>query len=383
MTRRHIGGEMELDLSAVGVHERLDRWKGALPGQTCLTSTGRSALAKILACILRADPSVRSFLLPAYLCQSVVRPFLAAGFAVHFYPLDGCLHIDPEALEQVASSVDARGILFINYFGRPIDADERQAIAELKRRVWVIEDCAMGGLLECGGDPIGATGHFAFTSLRKYLPVPDGAVIWNRSGLDLPDEQGEGDPPWVRLRVLGKLMRGEYLKLPTDDSSAELLETSYLHLFETSERMLDETGGARTPSSFSVPAGEYDLKALTCRRQQNYQHLDRLCRLRADDVGRRRPLYSALLPASSPLVFPFLCDNESERNALREHLRQRRVFCPIHWPLPDRVDSQSHPTAVLLSRSILGLPVDGRYGEADMQYCFEAVADFFRRGPLN
>jgi dTDP-4-amino-4,6-dideoxygalactose transaminase len=370
---------MELDLTEIDVSRvQHDWWEELLPDDTCVTSTGRSALAMILERLKRADPAIRSFLLPAYLCQSVVTPFVEAGISIRWYDVDRRLQPVPASLEGVAAAADVQGLLFINYFGLPISREAREAVERLKPRMWVIEDCAAGGLLEDGGETFGSSGHFSFTSLRKCLPMPDGAVIWNRSGLDLASGHADHDPEWVRLRLLGKLLRGEFLRLPPDHPSAPMLEAAYLDLFATSERTLDETGGTRGWSRMgqAIPSG--DFKALRCRRQENYRTAERLFDAGAGALHPLRPLFAALPSSASPLVFPFLCRDEIQRDALRACLGQQRIFCPVHWPLPRQIDLNAHPDAALVSRSILAVPVDARYGEDDMRRVLGAVTTFVR-----
>jgi dTDP-4-amino-4,6-dideoxygalactose transaminase len=370
-----IGGEMELDLDSVGSGaEAADRWRALLPGRTALASTGRAALASILAALRRADPALRSFLLPSYLCGSLLRPFRDAGIDVEFFPVGEQLDLAVDELPARVKRSGAGGILFIDYFGFPARPAEREALADLKQTIWVVEDCAAGGLLEGGGALIGATGHFAFTSLRKYLPVPDGAVIWNRSGCDMAEPPPVEAPAWVRLRVLGKLLRGE--RRGAGAELAPRLEETFLALFAASERLLDESGGALGASRFFAQTQPPDLPAIAGARLENYTRLHE--RLAQDQAAGLAPLIPPTRGPCAPLVLPLLCRDAGQRDALRRHLALGRIFCPVHWALPPEVDAAAFPGSASLSRRILGLPVDQRYGVSEMDRIHRSVVEFPR-----
>jgi dTDP-4-amino-4,6-dideoxygalactose transaminase len=380
---RAVGGEFELGLSPDGLHRPEDVrrfWTSRLPGSNTMASTGRAALTLILAAVKREDRQRHTFLLPAYLCGSILEPFRGAGVRARFYAVDQNLWVDVNALVRAAHQGDVSGVFFINYFGLPADPELREALSGLRKRRWIIEDCAAGGMLETGGDPIGATGHFAFTSLRKFLPVPDGAVIWNRSAARLGTPPIEDDPRWVRLRALGKLLRGEHAAMVPETPLAETTERSFLALFQDSERLLDLTGGETGPSRYSLQLGPVDYTRCAVRRRRNFRALLEAFTLRGRRTAPIRPLFATLPRASSPLIFPVICRDRTQRDALRRYLGQRRVFCPVHWPLPADVDRAAHADAHRLSARILGLPVDFRYGPADMAACVDHIRAFARKG---
>jgi len=75
----------------------------------------------------------------------------------------------------------------------------------------------------------------------------------------------------------------------------------------------------------------------------------------------------------SPMLMPLRVRN-GVRDRLRSALAARRVFCPVHWKLPVDVRGRQFDEAKLLSREILGLPIDQRYGDGDINELLRRVA---------
>ena len=79
-----------------------------------------------------------------------------------------------------------------------------------------------------------------------------------------------------------------------------------------------------------------------------------------------------LAPSEIPLGYPILSENRDE---LRRKLASRRIFCPVHWPLPAEVSSAQFPEAHSLSEKIMTLPLDQRYTIEDMARLAENVLE--------
>lgn len=372
-----IGGEIELDPSglAPAALPLLESWRRRLAGSTTLASTGRAALSLVLEAIRRADPAARTFLVPSYLCGSLLPPFIRAGFDVRFVPVDANLRLPADELGRLAAATGASGVLFIDYFGSPVSEAERQALADLKRKLWVIEDCVPGGLVEQGGRGVGGLGHFAFTSFRKYTPLPDGALVWNRSDLVIETPAISEISEWVRLRLLGKLLRGEVLRQGGDvGGRLDACEQAFLQLFAVSEELLESSGGERGPSRLSAALGNFDLDEAAARRRDNGR------RLHARFEERPPGWAGFLLPApderDSPSLMPLVCRDRSVRDGLRGHLARADIFSSIHWPLPPGVPEESCRASHELASTILCLPLDHRCGAAEMDRMHAQILAF-------
>src|ERR671922_295368 len=57
---------------------------------------------------------------------------------------------------------------------------------------------------------LGSEASYAFSSLRKTLPIPDGGILWSPRGLDLPP-QPRGSADGSELKLAAMLVKGRYL----------------------------------------------------------------------------------------------------------------------------------------------------------------------------
>ncbi|MBN1269157.1 MAG: DegT/DnrJ/EryC1/StrS aminotransferase family protein [Kiritimatiellae bacterium] len=353
-----VGGEMEIpldDLIAAAPAQNL-HWSppGAVP-----VATGRTALRLTLQAVPDADR--RTALLPSYLCPSILQAFREEKWSIAFYRIRDDLTLDVGHLVDMLRRMKADVVLFINYFGFSPSSAEREALFSVRGEAWLIEDCVQSGLGDGESMGIGSLGDFAFTSYRKYLPVPDGGLLTCPEGI-----KPEPLAPWplreVQDRVVGKLLRHEVRQR----GGSDVLEAAYLDLFARAERRIDS---ATPMSGMSVlsegVAARTDWATVRARRRANYSAL-----LQAFETDQRlaavgQPLIPALPDGITPLAFPIRVA-KGRRDIFRQRLIERGVFCPVHWRLPPDVDSTSFSGSVKLSAEILSLPVDQRYEPSDM-----------------
>ena len=354
-----LGGEIELNPDSLNIPEfNGSPWRF----EACQTVTSARTAIKVVARALKAY-SNRIWLLPAYLCSSMLQPFREEGISLDFYKVRGDLTIDLEDLEFQLDALKPTGVLFINYFGFPVRRAEAESLLRLKSRCWVIEDCAQGSLVEREDPVVGGIGHFVVTSFRKYLGVPDGGLLINGTDVPLhglPPAAG----PFVRYRLVGKLLRHECLqgKLVHPE-----LEAAYLALFSEGEKELDSSIPLEAMSPISERLlGMTDFAGVMESRRRNYRFLLKAFAETPQLQTVGTPVLGELPMGVSPLVFPIRVD-EQKRDLLRQRLISKQVFCPVHWDLPAEVNEDRFPEAHDLSRHMLGLPLDQRYSEDDMQ----------------
>ena len=103
--------------------------------------------------------------------------------------------------------------------------------------------------------------------------------------------------------------------------------------------------------------------AAVCRRA-NWQQIN-------DMLGDSTETINSSLPSDVvPLGYVIRLRNRDE---VRAKLADQRIFCPVHWQLPEAVDPQRFPDAAHLSETCLTLPIDQRYDPYDMTRLSDAV----------
>jgi hypothetical protein len=307
---------------------------------TYLVDSGRSALRLILG----SGFAAHRFLLPDYVCDVVPKVFDDLGVSYGIYRVNPDLSIDADSIAGRSYDV----LYVVNYFG--CRARYREYVGT---DTWVIEDCVFQPLVN---RPRGVGRWIGFNSLRKVTPLADGSLV--KSTVALDESLIRSAPgPFVDIKSRAKALKRACLR---DGSRCESI---YLDLFQRGEQALDRQTSVHAMSSGSLcnlfdilPEIDSEYRA----RRENFRILD--ARLHRYALGID-PQYPCLYVLSA-----------ADRDALRQHLFERRVFLPVHWP---NVRGSENP----LYRTVISIPVDSRYGADDMQRVAAAIDAFYERRP--
>ena len=362
-----LGSEFELDPAVLRPVQ--DSVYSYLSGfQTIYTTSGRAALR-----LLRSILPEGKLLMPSYLCESVTDEFPSSS--VTFYPVGEDLLADTDVVRSLLSTGKYRYFYLMHYFG---DLQSR-ALAELlleykqKQDLIIIEDTTHS--IFTAPQTIG---DYCICSLRKWFPVPDGGVLYTKTG----SLRGAAPVPYpcpIPPRLEPMLLKKAFLRDGID------CDPLYRRKFAKAEAALDASTAAEELSSLSGQILDcLSVDQMILRRRENYRFLKQW----AED--HPSPLLRPLLEGRNitPLSYPVLVtdlsaeapdsDPSSLRDRLRAFLSDRRIYCAVHWPIryhiPDeRLDTQ----AKSLSNRILSLPLDQRYGEDAIRYLTDTLAQFF------
>jgi dTDP-4-amino-4,6-dideoxygalactose transaminase len=345
-----LGGEFELRPTDLIFDPSLDT---PLQGFGAVHETwidfGRSALAVAARdALLRG--ARRKVWVPAYCCESVVTPFIGHGFDISFY------RVGPDLEHVEARPANGDVLLIIHYFGWRNRFALNQIETLRAGGVRIIEDCVQAGLTSA----IGTHGDYAVSSLRKLLPQPDGALLASR--LPVAADAAPSDEGFISAKVVGKLLRG-----------ARAADDTYLRVFEHAESLLDPL----VPRRMSWLSGQLlratDLGTVTTRRRSNWEFLRDGLSL-STKLSGLLPLFDTLDDGEVPLGFPVRVPR-GQRNALRRYLRDRRIYCAVHWTL-DHLPSGDFAEERKLSAALLTLPLDQRYQTHDLELLLDALQSF-------
>ena len=151
---------------------KFEQWQSACaPGAFRFFSLGRHALAEALrAAGINAGDKI---LLPDFICRDVLASLAAVGAQVVWYPVGE----DLRPASAVETWPEASAVVAVNYFGFPQPLEPFCAYAARTGAV-LIEDNAHGFLSRDGaGRWLGTRGNAGIFSLRKILPLADGAAL--------------------------------------------------------------------------------------------------------------------------------------------------------------------------------------------------------------
>ena len=246
-------------------------------------------------------------------------------------------------------------ILAVNYFGVR-DAEPWKHWREQTPCV-LLEDHSQDPFSEWA---LTSTADFAFASVRKTLPIADGAVLWSPSGLALPEQPIDGEWSGVALKIAAMISKAEYLR----GGGTDALKTQFRELqFKGEDLMRRARISAISPPSFAYVADGVP-QSWREQRARNARHL--LGNLMRSDHAEC--MFERWSDTRVPFALPILFPSQRERDACQSLLQKNRIYCPVHW-----ICKTTDADAVALSGRTLSLPVDQRYTEEDMDRISRAI----------
>jgi hypothetical protein len=326
---------------------------------------GLDALARLLDAGLTRSARC---LVPAYICPEVITRIEESGHQAVLYAVTPELEVDVEDLARKLRPGDV--FLYVRYFG----VRGAEAAVERARRegALVLEDTSQSPFLydkrpERRPDA-------AFTSLRKYFPVLDGAA------LDVLDEGLRGRVASAAGRAPARLLLARAAALYAQGWHARKPRRIYAalarELFGAAEyelrRARPRAGGEAGMSAWSRRIlRRMDLPAVAEQRRANYRAL-------VAELGGTagvRVLWPELPDGACPGLCPYGCPVLVPNNRLwQDALRQRGIQAAVLW---DREDHWAgFPASGWLARRLLVLPVAQSNTRADMGRVAAALKEY-------
>lgn len=315
---------------------------------------GRDALRSLLK-FGRDTLGWRTFWVPTYFCQTVVEALRVPGVSLRGYPLPA----DAREL-KFDGALPGDGVLVWHEFG-------------LRRTLWhpprpgvaIVEDHSHDPI---GPAALGSRADFAVASLRKTLPLPDGAVLWSPKGRVTP-RASLATKRRLRAsadRLAGMVLKALYLQGQNVEKSA------FRALFERGEREM--AGG---PPSGMSPWAAAMLQTLPMQRWRETRGKNFRCLARSLE-GCNGVTVEQPEDGCTPFVAILAFDTPRMREDVRSALIQRSVYPAVLWSLESPVIDIDQ-RALDRSRRLLALHCDYRYDEQDMLRVAEEVATACRR----
>jgi hypothetical protein len=330
--RWEVGGEFHLPVDSPGPYHR---W----PEGAIWFALGRHALQALLRRL-----SASTLWLPDYFCHEVGQRWAEVA-DVELYEDDPRW---PEPRWESLRPGRRDVVVAVNYFG--VRSGDAWRAWRGRADCVLVEDHAHDPASEWA---TASQADYAFTSLRKTLPVPDGAILWSPRGRDLPD-QPAGGADGSELKLAAMLLKGEYLA----NGDEELKERFRRLQLDGEERLAASAVAGASPATREALVSGVPLP-WRAKRAENAARL--IAGLHGWDAAE--PLFTDWPADAAPLGAVFVFESGGERDRVREVLREAGVYCPVHWA--DAAGSSSERVRELAER-ILTIPTDWRYSAADM-----------------
>jgi len=324
-----------------------------------LFNSGRSAIEYTFRHMKSKE--VGKVLLPSFTCTSIVDAVKRAGWQIDYYRITKELRIDIGSVKDLLGKGFVDAIYVIQYFGGYQEPDTYAFLKELQFDGVVLVEDISHALYTKHPQYIGF-GDFVLGSIRKWLPIPDGAFLATDCMLpSVPIESGCSD--YSFLYFVAQIMKSAYLQ------DKRLKKERFLDVGQaaTSSLFSDYTIREISPISRRYLTS-YNMHEVVERRIKNYDYL-------VDNTKHLlhiKPVF-ARLPGQVPIGFTIL---SNERDSLLEFLVRNDVYCNVHWRISDACIS-ADPVAAQISESILTIPCDQRYSEKEMDYVIQVLERFW------
>jgi len=343
-----LGSEFNLDMRNLTISpnsffEYMDDMK------YCLFDSGRSALKA-----LERTLDYGYILMPEYMCKSVLKCFPEDKTV--FYRLKDNLQIDTADLLKKINS-DTAAVYLMHYFGslQPEKVLSLLRAEKEKRGFIIIEDTSHSVFSKKQ-----TIGDYCVASLRKWFPITNGGVLYTSDTSYLYSYE-DIQKSTSNDKAYAMMLKTLYLNGRLDCNA------EYREIFIDCENRLDiQTEIKRISDYSSFLLSCFDLSDIIKKRQANLDFMknklnsigiEQLC-----DFGKN----------DCPLALPVLVP---DRDGLRKYLMENDIYCAVHWPF-NGVAHEERPLGLALSKDLISLPIDQRYGEEEMEYLFKVLSEF-------
>lgn len=321
--------------------------------------SGRGAMQALFA-FLNEEDHLTTLSVPSFFCGEVIEHFLGGPLAIATY--EASPWEDPCYPRRLSSE---NVIVTTDYFGLAPPPD----IAGALDSGATVEDHTHDPF---SGHAYHSQADYVVASLRKSLPLPDGAVVWSPRGREvpIPRPMNAAHERVVRQRLEAMARKRSYLLGDGGSRGA------YLDSLRAAEARAADGG----PCAWSA-LGETLFEALPTfglreRRRRNARLLTTMAKERGWQVLSARDANDHV-----PYVVPLSLPLHADHGRTLEALRAVSIFLPVLWPDAAEwpgVRASTLKRAKRDARRALFLPCDYRYSPEDLEYVVESVTNMVR-----
>lgn len=212
-----------------------------------------------------------------------------------------------------------------------------------------------------------STAHYAMASLRKTLPIPDGAIIWSPQTLELPKPYSS-ESFGAAQKLTAMLLKQAYL------NGAKISKDAY--------RLLQIQGEKQLGDEINAAASSFTINILQCLniselRKKREDNIRKFLQLILTEIHHGwKPLFTSWSSETVPFNSILVCKSYEIREALRKFLISQNIFPAVHWEQSSAGISSKDFSAIELSNRILTIPTDHRYSDKDIIQIVEKISEF-------
>jgi len=366
----YMGGSFEFtpEILALNIIGEANEQIGIAEEELCLTRSGRSGIALVLQS-WHKNLSEGWILMPDYQCWDVLTVF--DDIKKKYISVNDKLKLEMSELKEFLLDKNLRGVFLIDYFGL---SDLQPYIELIKSRrpdVLIIIDAVQAFLSLVLSVNRYSGADVIISSPRKFLPIPDGGLVISKNEHSFfikKNNKNHNLNKQISYYITAGVLRNTKIKNLFDEETSNVLESLYLDLFENHRKLFDNKVEPISPLSLEI-IKRSDLRAIAKKRLKSFKWVsDSLKHGNCSKIIS--PIYTEKLGPG--LVFPVRV-NLHQRDSLRNYLKSKGYFCPVHWPIQEKQLPLLGESSKRLSKEILGLPIDQRYDLTDLSKLLDEI----------
>jgi dTDP-4-amino-4,6-dideoxygalactose transaminase len=291
-----------------------------------------------------------------------------------FIAINEELKLEISDIKKFLEDKNLRGVVLIDYFGLSNLQPYIECIKSVRPDVLIIVDAVQAFLSIVLSDNHYPGADVVISSPRKFLPISDGGlVIFNNKKPIYSFSKNNNLNDQASYYVSAGILKDAILKNSFDDETFLNIESLYLNLFDRHRKLFNNEIEPISNLSLEL-IKRTNLKAIVNKRLINFKWMS--------DVFKQNKYENLLSPifndSTGPgIVFPLRVDSK-HRDPLRAYLKSRGIFCPVHWPILKSQLPLLGKSSMLLSKEILGLPIDQRYDENDLSRILNEIDNYIK-----
>lgn len=318
-------------------------------------STCRSAIGLALDAIGKKGVAF----VPAFTCHTVVLPFEERGFEICAYPVNEGLSVDWVGFERLVEQKKPSVVIFHSYFGFNTIVGGDALIKKLREDgVAIIEDLTQS--MFSTYQRINA--DYYLGSIRKWMPVPDGAFI--KGNVDVKELTEDNELSEAKLDAMNA--KGCYIVI------GEGGKAEFMSKFKVAEELLDSRTKLYAISiATKTTYGNCDLGKFADVRRNNYKILA-ACLSKHPQL---EVIFDILPDDVVPFMLPVLI--HEDRKDFQQYIAGHNVYPTVIWACPDELKDTVSDAAMNVYNNIICFHCDQRYDEGDMIKVADIVDSYF------
>ena len=325
--------------------------------------SGRSAISAIINDIEK-QTNIKVCLMPSYLCDTVVKPFVLKGWNIHFYQLDEKLEPKEKELKELVEKYQPSVIFTILYYGNDTIFKLRDYLKkwENNKEHFCVEDLTQSIFyFERLEEKRIKKMKYQIASLRKWFPISGGGMANLHRGVNYGFKE---KPEYSKYQTMAQVMKKRYL-IGEDVSKEE-----FLSMHRIAEEALDNRYDILPMDIDSYNAIRLiNWKQIYKRRNKNAKILEK----EINAISEIDSIFG-FDKGAAPLYVPIMV---SERKKLQEYMKKHNIFLPVLWPVPEEINAKLNESVHTLYSNMLAIPCDHRYTKKDMEYMIDVLKSFF------